>query len=194
MVTAVIDEKETTLYINNRKLVSNVSRYKLSEILGTNGIFYIGKANWANGEYFTGILDDYAVYDYAMTGEQVKEKYIAEADLDAEEEIKKAVSALHIPQGKEKATGNIMLPKESKNGVKFEWTSSNEKVISTKSEPCAFYYNEVDIPAGIVNRQKEDTVVKLKVKASYKQTQKEYSFDVTVKAANDQKEEYAGYL
>ena len=192
MVTAVIEESQTTLYINNKKISTVRSNYKLSDILGSNPIFYIGKATWGNGEYFTGILDDYSIYDYAMTEEQVKEKYLSESDVEAE--IEKAVSQLYIPQAPEKASGNISLPSESKSGIKFEWTSSDENVISTKAVPCSAYYNEVDIPAGVVTRQKEDTAVELTLKASYGDVVKTYTYQVTVKAASWQEEKYAGYL
>ena len=100
MVTAVIEESQTTLYINNKKISTVRSNYKLSDILGSNPIFYIGKATWGNGEYFTGILDDYSIYDYAMTEEQVKEKYLSESDVEAE--IEKAVSQLYIPRRRKK--------------------------------------------------------------------------------------------
>ena len=35
----------------------------------------IGKANWVNGEYYTGALDNLNIYGSAHTAEQIKEAY-----------------------------------------------------------------------------------------------------------------------
>ena len=40
------------------------SEYTLSDILGENSIFYIGKANWtASGEYANCWVDNFRIYD-----------------------------------------------------------------------------------------------------------------------------------
>ena len=34
-------------------------------MLGKNSVAYIGKANWGSGEYATGYIDDFVIYNYA---------------------------------------------------------------------------------------------------------------------------------
>ena len=72
-VDVVIEETQTTLYLNGVKQGSSVaSASKLSDILGEDGgIFQIGKANWGNGEYSNGQIDNFKVYDGALTEGQV---------------------------------------------------------------------------------------------------------------------------
>jgi hypothetical protein len=74
-VAGVYDTDKTLIYVNG-ELVSetpNTEGYdqSLPAILGQNSTFYIGYATWGSGEYFNGSLDDYVVYDYALTAEQI---------------------------------------------------------------------------------------------------------------------------
>ena len=34
-------------------------------MLGKNSVAYIGKANWGTGEFATGYIDDFVIYNYA---------------------------------------------------------------------------------------------------------------------------------
>lgn len=74
-VAGVYDTDKTLIYVNG-ELVSetpNTEGYdqSLPAILGQNSTFYIGYATWGSGEYFNGSLDEYIVYDYALTADQV---------------------------------------------------------------------------------------------------------------------------
>jgi len=75
MVTAVFDKTETRVYVdgNLSSTTPNTDGFDLSltSILGDDSIFYIGRANWGSGEYFYGSLDDFVVYGYALTSNQV---------------------------------------------------------------------------------------------------------------------------
>lgn len=192
MVTVVIEAGQTTMYINDQKKSCVENANTLSSIVGENGVFYIGRANWGKGEGFAGLLDGYTVYNYAMSADQVKQAYKDHvlANTPTEKILENALDEVHIP---EIVTGNLTLPAENEDGVTYTWTSNNEAVINTKAVPCELYYNEVNIPAGVVTRQAEDTQVTLHVKASFGEAVKEADYPVTVKAANS-KEEYVGYL
>lgn len=188
MVTIVVEPDKTTMYINARKRLTVSNANTLSSIIGENGVLYLGRANWGNGEGFTGWLDEYAIYNYAMDQQDIQNLYGAGAP--AEELLQEALDNIHIPDA---VTGNLTLPAVNEKGVAYTWTSSNESVISTKAVPCGTYYNEVDIPAGVVTRQSKDVDVTLKLKLSYKDAVKEKNYTVTVKA-KPEKEEYVGYL
>lgn len=188
MVTVVIEPDKTTLYIDGQKRSQISSENTLSGIVGENGVLYLGRANWGNGEGFAGLLDNYCIYNYAMSEEEVRQSY--GAGVSAEELLEDALKQIHIP---DIVTGNLTLPAESGKGVKYEWSSSDEAVISTKAVPCELYYNEADIPAGVVTRQPRDTQVTLKVRVSCQGKEKEVIYPVTVKAKNI-KDKYVGYL
>lgn len=66
-----------SVYDSNNNLIakSTVNNdKKITEILGDNGILQIGKANWDNGEYFNGFLDEFKIYGKVAEGKHVNEK------------------------------------------------------------------------------------------------------------------------
>ncbi len=85
---AVVYTKNEILVYEDGNLKNTVENSeKLTDILGGQSIFQIGKANWKNGEYYQGLLDDYAVYNYALTETEIKalsktnkERYIVSED------------------------------------------------------------------------------------------------------------------
>lgn len=135
-VAVVITENETRLYIDGKKAGTKESSYKLSDIAGSNGIFYIGKACWGAGEYFDGLIDDYSVYGYAMTDAQVNNLFNGK-DLDddsyiASEAMQRCYDSLNlggaVPDGAVMAEGKLALPAQL-GGASVTWTSSKEDVI-----------------------------------------------------------------
>lgn len=135
-VAVVITETETRLYIDGKKAGTQASTYKLSDIVGENGIFYIGKACWGSGEYFDGLIDDYSVYGYAMTDSQVNNLYNGK-DLDddsyiATEVMQRCYDSLSlgsvISDGAVMTEGKLNLPKQLGSAA-ITWTSSKENVV-----------------------------------------------------------------
>ncbi len=65
-ILIVVKDGVTELYINGIKS-EEASSYKLSDILGESSVAYLGKANWgANGEYASGYMDNFVIYDFAV--------------------------------------------------------------------------------------------------------------------------------
>lgn len=135
-VTVVITENQTKLYIDGKKAGTAASDYKLSDILGSNSIFYIGKACWGSGEYFNGLVDEYSVYGFAMSDIQVHNLYQGK-DLNdnsyiATEEMQRYYDSLSLgsvfPEGAAMKDGKQKLPTEL-NGAAVSWTSSQPEVI-----------------------------------------------------------------
>lgn len=135
-VAVVITETETRLYIDGKRAGSEVSTYKLSDIVGENGIFYIGKACRGAGEYFDGLIDDYSVYGYAMTDSQVNNLYSGK-DLDddsyiATEQMQRCYDSLSlgsvIPDGAVMKEGKLNLPAQLGSAA-ITWASDKENVI-----------------------------------------------------------------
>ncbi len=59
-------ENKTDLYINGALASSVASSAKLTDILGTNPVAYIGRANWNTGEFATGYIDDFKIVTGAL--------------------------------------------------------------------------------------------------------------------------------
>lgn len=110
------------------------SDFSLPEILGNNGILYIGKANWGNGEYYKGYLDSYRIYGTALTDEQITDQY--------EEYFWDGVE---LPSAVEEAT-QLTLPSVNLYGDSISWTSDNTSVIAND---------------GTVTLPEQDTTVKM---------------------------------
>ncbi len=55
------NETETILSIDGVEIQKLPCTYSLTDIFGENSILQIGKANWNNGEYFQGYIDNYKI-------------------------------------------------------------------------------------------------------------------------------------
>ncbi|MCH5209994.1 MAG: discoidin domain-containing protein [Oscillospiraceae bacterium] len=104
-VVISVSEEKTDLYINGELVSSVNSSFKLSDILGSSPVAYLGRANWGAGEYATGYLDDFVIKKGAIVSALDK---INLGDLSA-------------------VTENLTLPTDG--GI--TWKSSNEDIIST---------------------------------------------------------------
>ncbi len=73
-VDVVIGRSSTAIYINGKKAADQASDYAINDILGKDGVFYIGKANWGEkGEYFKGYLDNFRIVNKALDEASVQE-------------------------------------------------------------------------------------------------------------------------
>lgn len=71
-VDAVFEEDNVTLYINGVSAGTVKSDYPVKSILKDNSILLIGRGNWSTyGEYFNGQIDNYKIYNYARTAEEI---------------------------------------------------------------------------------------------------------------------------
>ena len=71
-IVAVYSANDIKIYVNGVLTGTAANGGPLKEILGTESILQIGKANWGGGEYFQGLLDDVSIYNYAFTERDVK--------------------------------------------------------------------------------------------------------------------------
>lgn len=73
-MAVVVDEKSVTVYQDGVQvgLTESEDAVLLSEILGDSSIFRIGRANWGTaGEYYNGYIDNFQVYDGALSAKQI---------------------------------------------------------------------------------------------------------------------------
>jgi len=79
------NETETILSIDGVEIQKLPCTYSLTDIFGENSILQIGKANWGNGEYFQGYIDNYKIAVTKMaetpkTDKTALQKAIADAE------------------------------------------------------------------------------------------------------------------
>jgi uncharacterized protein YjdB len=116
-IDIVYAEDCTVLYVDGERVSKVATDYQLTDILGTDSIFNIGKANWGSGEYATMQLDNFkivegtAVYDNDKVSQARKEITESLGDISA-------------------VNANLTLPGESSDGLQISWKSSDENVIA----------------------------------------------------------------
>ena len=65
-IVVVYGADYTKIYVNGVLAQEKAASGNLKEILGESSVLQIGKANWGDGEYYQGLLDDFTVYNYAF--------------------------------------------------------------------------------------------------------------------------------
>ena len=135
-VAVVITENETRLFLDGKRAGVKESSHKLSDILGSNSIFYIGKANWGAGEYYNGQMDEYSIYGFAMTDTQVN-NLCHGRDLDDDSFISTETMQRYydrlslgnaVPDGAVMSEAKLNLPAEL-DGASIAWTSSQPEIL-----------------------------------------------------------------
>lgn len=155
-IDVVVQKDVTRVFIDGKIAGAQESKFKLSDILGDESVFYIGKANWGTGgEYCQAAIDNFKVYDGVK--EDLMEQIVQEAfeSLDLGD-----LSAVE---------SNLNLPEKFK-GVDISWISDNESVIATD---------------GTVTRPELDTEVILKAVLNLGNISKEKEFIAKVLRTDD---------
>lgn len=58
-----VNDDSTTVYVNGTETSTIASTVNISDMLGASSVAYIGLANWEEGEFATGYLDDFVIYN-----------------------------------------------------------------------------------------------------------------------------------
>lgn len=109
-VDLVISGKTAKLYVDKKFVASNVNGEDLKSILGgSGGVLQIGKGNWGNGEYFTGLLDNLTIYGSALsaadlgiaspTAIEISGSNVKDGKLSLKEGNSASLSATVTPEG-----------------------------------------------------------------------------------------------
>ena len=77
-IDVVFGSDYTDIYIDGNLCASADNTRLVTELLGNDSFVLIGKSTWGN-EYWNGMLDNYRIYNYALTAEEVMTEY---RDLD----------------------------------------------------------------------------------------------------------------
>lgn len=170
-VDILVSAEKTQLYIDGKSVSTVGSEYTLSDILGEESIFYIGKANWtANGEYAKCWIDNFRIYDGLLDENEITAQY----NVFADEMLWDGVS---LP--KDPIAEDLDLPETNAAGDTVTWTSGNTEVIEV-----------IDNDGKLVSQPEEDTEVIMTAEIG-EQTKE---FTVTVAGLNSLLQEAADAL
>ena len=145
-VDVVVVGDTTRIFVNNTLSATASTKNKdakISDIFGSNSVFYIGKANWGSGEFCQASIDNFKVYDG----------------------VKSELASAIVAQVKEGLTlgdttaveDNLTLPTE-KNGVSISWESSNPVVVSADGKVVRPQKDtEVTLTATLTCKNETDT-------------------------------------
>ena len=115
-VDIVYTKDATVAYLNGVRVSKVASSYSLTDILGDNGIFWIGKAAWGGGEYSSMQLDNL--------------KIVAGPRLYDNDRVTAAASELETALGDmDHIIGNLNLLRTSSDGLSITWTSDNVNIV-----------------------------------------------------------------
>ncbi len=120
-IDVAVTKTATQLYVNGIKASETASTYQLGDILGgTGGIFQIGKANWGNGEYCKGWIDNF----------EIRSRALSESEITTDDVIRRAVSAdagaIKLPESVKK---DFSLPAKGANGCDISWSVEENSYI-----------------------------------------------------------------
>lgn len=73
-IDVVFGSDYTDIYIDGNLCASADNTRLVTELLGNDSFVMIGKSTWGN-EYWNGMLDNYKIYNYALTAEEVMIEY-----------------------------------------------------------------------------------------------------------------------
>ena len=156
------------LYIDSKLVAVNNNGQKLADILGADGgVLQIGKANWSNGEYFSGLLDNFKIWGKALSDDELgvesaKTDYAAALAIPAQitgdlpsTVLGKTVTWSATGDGAKlvAADGKVTQPKSGEKAVKVKLTATIDgvdKAITAESEilnnggEIASYVKDVD--------------------------------------------------
>jgi hypothetical protein len=115
-----------SLMLNGKIIASAATKIQLSTILEQATGFYIGGTDF-NDSDMTGYIDDFRVYDKALTLAQI-DSALGITQVDA---VMEASNTLIIPS--ELKVSEFNFPKYGENGTLIKWESSNSNIINVET-------------------------------------------------------------
>lgn len=157
-VDVVFARDKTEVYIDGNLAGSRASQFSLEEALQNNGFIWIGHSDWG-AEYWKGQLDNYKIYDYALTAEEIASTPVSNIEVTADSSTMFAGNTLQLA---------ATVTPDSATDKTVEWTSSDPEVAEVNEN-------------GLVTAKKAGNVT-ITATAQDKDG-KSGSIDLTVKAA-----------
>jgi len=118
------------LYEDGVEVARNENMTLRPSDLGATTNNYIGRSNYSVDPYFNGEIDDFRIYNTALSEAEIKQLIEDQYDEISDEEAV-AITKAALNLGDTSAVvSNLKLPSEGYSGTTITWTSSNPQVIS----------------------------------------------------------------
>lgn len=157
-IDVVFGEYKTELYVNGVLLADRENTYTVEDCLGDNSILMIGKSTWGN-EYWNGLLDNYKIYDYALTAEEIASVPVSNVEVTADSSV--------LYEGKTLQLSAAIAPDNAADKT-VEWTTSDPDVAAVDGNGLVTAKTAGDVTITATAQDKDG---------------KSGSIDLTVKAA-----------
>lgn len=133
-VAIVYNLEDTKIYIDGelKATQSYGAAYRPAAILGNNSVFKIGKADWGdNGEYYTGLLDEFSVYNRSLREDEIRE--LAEKSFVPVTSVSITGNAGRVGVNATVSLQVTVLPEDATDRA-VEWTSSDPSIAVVNSQ------------------------------------------------------------
>lgn len=70
-IAVVAAKDRTEVYVDGVKAGETAAKNTLRDVLGDSPVLQIGKANWGDGEFYNGLIDEFKIYDRALTSDEI---------------------------------------------------------------------------------------------------------------------------
>ena len=144
-VTVVYGSKTTTVYVNGNQVGSIASYYDVADVLGKDGVFYIGKANWGEqGKFCDALIDQVRIYNYGLSEEEVSWDYEGHSVADLQPEVIEEtpeVTPTPQPDKQEKTDTTVTENQSSENTTTSENSSIASSAVKVKSGFAPLKFN-----------------------------------------------------
>lgn len=120
-IDIVFGPNDTGIYVNGELQSTVEDLPSISEILGDKNYAMIGKALWGDGEYWQGYMDNFKIYDYALTQQGILSGPIQSVDVSS------ANGSSYMFEGEELQLSATVSPSYAVHNT-ITWSSSDEKV------------------------------------------------------------------
>lgn len=83
-IDVVFGAAATEIYLDGEKAAVVNGGYALKDILGESGILTIGKANWGDGEFYKGWIDNFKIRTVTLSEEEIRKEVSGKSDQEPE--------------------------------------------------------------------------------------------------------------
>lgn len=92
-LTVVYEQSSAKIYVDGKLVAVDNSTIDIASLMTADARTWIGHANWGNGEGFSGMIDDFKIYNRALSKSEIKDiAYANTGNLDAAEIETEAIS------------------------------------------------------------------------------------------------------
>ena len=130
-VDVIFAKDKVAVYVDRVEVKEMPCTQSLKTLLGDSSTALIGKANWHEGQYFKGQLDNFKVYNYALSEEEIKAEKQKQLEIIVKSE--NDVMGTVVGAGTYNEGTEVTLEATAKEGYRFVGWYVGEECVSEES-------------------------------------------------------------